>query len=230
VSYYLLKTIILLLVTFMSGCSVTQVVFDRVDGKIVDSRTKDPLGDALVFIHWQSEKSTNVNVYGSDPLHVDEVLTDRYGGFSFPVSKSIKLKSGTGLRYYTPTISVLKKGYGFKVVDLFHSGNKQYINTTIYSNRSGSKEIINLNEVALKDVVLNSQHSDTSTFFQNLDYLTRNENCFVGNLPKTLNFLKKFVNEAEKAGKNLIYKMRLTSISSRLDKALDRYNSCAPGG
>ena len=158
-------------------------------------------------------------------MYVKETQTDEKGNFNFPKTTIINVKDKVKLREHTPFIGVIMNGYGLKLEYLFHKQEKQGLSNIMLSKRNKKRNVIELHKSTHADIVINAKNSDTNSVLSNLEYMSRNDNCFIVDVPLTLKYFNELVNNI-KDNESEIYKMRAISMKHNIARMSHAYESC----
>ena len=103
------KTVFLLLMFFLSGCTITNS-YDAYSGKVIDTETKAPIEGAAVLVVYLTEQYGLAGAV-SHFADTQEVLTDKNGEFKIPTKRIITFRVLSGWERY-PYFYIFKPGYG----------------------------------------------------------------------------------------------------------------------
>lgn len=162
--------------------------------QVIDSDTKEPLGDVIVVAAWVLEGGLEGG-YTEALIQLMEAETDEKGEFYFPAWGPVKVpifvSSNARLKQYSPKLIIFKSGYAPLILFSKYSRGK-IIPTLIYSDWNGKQILLEKvyfqNELYLRK--MGSLNSSLTSYDKFISPAPSLEKCIWKLIPQTLIALK----------------------------------------
>ncbi len=141
----------------LAGCSTLMRSYSgsEIKGTVVDAETNTPITGAIVSVNWQLLGPASFHEQkprGKNMVIMETVTNDR-GEYTLPAWESVKVEMSREWLDETPTIRVVKEGYGLFITNLFHKAEFRGLKTVLTA-QSGIGSFVVDSEIKLKRMTL----------------------------------------------------------------------------